>query len=33
MISVRHSLVLGLGAFLSTVATLLATAPQGFGIA
>lgn len=33
MISLRHSVTLGLGAFLSTVAAIVAAAPQGFGIA
>ena len=33
MISVRHSLALGVSAFLSTVAMIAAAVPQGFGIA
>lgn len=33
MISVRRSATLAIGAFLTTVAAILATAPQGFGIA
>lgn len=33
MIAIRHSVALGVAAFLSTVALIAAAAPQGFGIA
>ena len=33
MIGARRSVTLAIGAFLATVATILAAAPQGFGIA
>ena len=32
MITMRHSLALGIGAFLSTVAAIVASNPQGLGI-
>lgn len=32
MITLRHSLALGIGAFLSTVAMIVAQNPQGLGI-